>query len=116
MEISQKRASLSKAKCGSVEDFYTKYNASKASHNEYMKKLKAWEDKYGSGEDTSTPKDEPGKSETPKKMQENVATPKRQLNMVSLKAELQKKTAIVKERNEQMEHKIPKAKNRNIGL
>ena len=120
VELSQKRTSLGKiaikAKCGSVDDFYTKYNASKASHNEYQKKLKAWEDKYGSAADKPAPKDEPGKSETPKKMQENVATPKRQLNMVSLKAELQKKTAIVKERNEQMEHKIPKAKNRNIGL
>ncbi|MBQ6408639.1 MAG: MobA/MobL family protein [Butyrivibrio sp.] len=120
VEISQKRASLSKiaikAKCGSVDDFYTKYNASKASHNEYMKKYKAWEDKYGSGEGTSTPKDEPKGKETPKKTQENVSTPKRMLNMVSMKAELQKKKEVVKERDEHREPTIIKKKENNIGL
>ena len=45
------------------------------------------------------PRDEPRKKETPKKVQENASTTKRQLNMVSLKAELQKKTPIVKERS-----------------
>ena len=80
-----------------------KYNTSKASHNEYMKKLKAWEDKYGSGEDTSTPKDEPKEKETPKKTRENVPTPKRMLNMVSMRAELQKKKEVVKERDEHRE-------------
>ena len=104
------------AKCGSVEDFYTKYNASKASHNEYMKKLKAWEDKYGSGEDTSTPKDEPKEKETPKKTQENVPTPKRMLNMVSMRAELQKKKEVVKEGDEHREQKTTKQRNRNAGL
>lgn len=120
VEISQKRASLSKiaikAKCGSVDDFYTKYNASKASHNEYMKKYKAWEDKYGSGEGTSTPKDEPKGKETPKKTQENVSTPKRMLNMVSMKAELQKKKEVVKERDEHREQTATKQRNRNAGL
>ena len=36
--------------------------------------------------------------------------------MVSLKAELQKKTTIVKEQDEHREHKITKAKNRNVEL
>lgn len=120
VEISQKRASLSKiaikAKCGSVDDFYTKYNASKASHNEYMKKYKAWEDKYGSGEDTSNPKDEPKEKETPKKTQDDVSTPKRMLNMVSMRAELQKKKEVVKERDEHREPTIIKKKENNIGL
>ena len=120
VELSQKRASLGKiamkAKCGSVDDFYTKYNASKASHNEYQKKLKVWEDKYGSAVSEPAPRDELRKNETPKKVQENVSTPKRQLNTVSLKAELQKKTTIVKERDEHREHKITKAKNRNVEL
>jgi hypothetical protein len=120
VEISQKRASLSKiaiiAKCGSVDDFYTKYNASKASYNEYMKKLKAWEDKHGSGEGTSAPKDKPKGKETPKKTQENVSTPKRMLNMVSMRAELQKKKEVVKERDEHREPTIIKKKENNIGL
>ena len=120
VEISQKRAFLSKiaikAKCGSVDDFYTKYNASKASHNEYMKKYKAWEDKYGSGEDTSMHKDEPKGKETPKKTQENVSAPKRMLNMVCMKAELKKKKEVVKERDEHREQKTTKQRNRNAGL
>ena len=110
VEISQKRASLSKiaikAKCGSVEDFYTKYNASKASHNEYMKKLKAWEDKYGSGAGMSAPKGE----------SKGISTPKRMLNMVSMRAELQKKKEVVKERDEHREPIIIKKKENNIGL
>lgn len=93
-----------------------KYNASKVSHNEYQKKLKVWEDKYGSAVSEPAPRDELRKNETPKKVQENVSTPKRQLNIVSLKAELQKKTTIVKERDEHREHKITKAKNRNVEL
>ena len=80
-----------------------------------MKKLKAWEDKYGSGEGTSAPKDEPKGKETPKKTQENVSVPKRMLNMVSMKAELKKKKEVVKERDE---HRKPttKQRNRNVGL
>jgi len=120
VELSKKRASLGriaiKAKCGSVDEFYTKYNASKASHNEYMKKLKAWEDKYGSGAGMSAPKGESKGKETPKKTQEDVSTPKRMLNMVSMRAELQKKKEVVKERDEHREPTIIKKKENNIGL
>ncbi len=119
VEISQKRASLSKiaikAKCGSVDDFYTKYNASKASHNEYKKKLKVWEDKYGSTENTSAPS-EPMKKETPKKEADRVSAPKRQLNMVSMKAALEEKKAIVKVNDERNGRSVKKEKNRNAGL
>lgn len=87
-----------------------------ASHNEYMKKLKAWEDQYGSGEDTSTSKDETKEKETPKKTQDDVSTPKRMLNMVSMRAELQKKKEVVKERDEHREPTIIKKKENNIGL
>ena len=119
VELSQKRASLGKiamkAKCGSVDDFYTKYNASKASHNEYQKKLKAWEAKYGSTEETSAPS-EPVKKETLKKEVDRVSTPKRQLNMVSMKAALEEKKAIVKANDEQNGKSVKKEKNRNAGL
>ena len=119
VEISQKRASLGriaiKAKCLSVDDFYTKYNASKASHNEYQKKLKAWEAKYGTTEDTSTPS-EPVKKEAPRKESDRVSTPKRQLNKVSLKAALKEKKDIVKANDEQKGRSVKKEKNRNAGL
>lgn len=119
VEISQKRASLGriaiKAKCLSVDDFYTKYNASKASHNEYQKKLKVWEAKYGSAEDTSAPL-EPVKKEAPKKESDRVSTPKRQLNKVSLKAALKEKKDIVKARDEQKDRSLKRGKDRNVGL
>lgn len=119
VEISQKRAALGriaiKAKCISVDDFYTKYNASKASHNEYQKKLKAWEAKYGTAEDTSAPS-EPVKKEAPKREDDRVSTPKRMLNMVSMRAELRKKKEVVKERDEHREPTIIKKKENNIGL
>ena len=104
-----------KAKCLSVDDFYTKYNASKASHNEYQKKLKAWEAKYGTTEDTSTPS-EPVKKEAPRKESDRVSTPKRQLNKVSLKAALKEKKDIVKANDEQKGRSVKKEKNRNAGL
>lgn len=66
--------------------------------------------------DTSTPKDEPKEKETPKKTQDDVSTPKRMLNMVSMRAELQKKKEVVKERDEHRKPIIIKKKENNIGL
>ena len=119
VELSQKRASLGriavKAKCLSVDDFYTKYNASKASHNEYQKKLKAWEAKYGSTEDTSSPL-ESVKKEASKQEADRLTTPKRQHNMVSMKAALEEKKAIVRANDEEKGRLVKKDKNRNAGL
>lgn len=119
VELSQKRASLGriavKAKCLSVDDFYTKYNASKESHNEYQKKLKAWEAKYGSTEDTSSPL-ESVKKEASKQEADRVTTPKRQHNMVSMKAALEEKKAIVRANDEEKGRSVKKNKNRNAGL
>lgn len=51
-----------------------------------------------------------------KTQEENVSTPKRMLNMVSMKAELQKNKEVVKERDEHREQTATKQRNRNAGL
>lgn len=120
VELSKKRATLGriafKAKCGSVDEFYTKYNASKASHNEYQKQLKAWEAKYGSGEDTSTSKESTKEQKLSNRSEVDNSTPKRQLNRVSVKDALKEKKDVVKAYDEQKDRSLKKVKNRNAGL
>ena len=121
VELSQKRASLSRIAVkqgrGSVEDFYKKYEASRASHNEYKKALKEWEDKYGSTTDpeTSNTSATAKAKEEHKKTSEYEPTPKRQLNMVSMKAKLKEKTGEVEIRESQREHPV-KEKDRKQSL
>ena len=120
VELSKKRASLGriaiKAKCGSVDEFYTKYNASKASHNEYQKQLETWYAKYGTGENTSTPKESTKEQKSSNRSKVDTSTPKRQLNKVSMKAALKEKKDIVKAYDEQKDRSLKKVKNRNAGL
>ena len=115
MQISRKRASLGriaiKAGCGSVEAFYKKYEASRASHNEYKKRLQEWESRYGSNADPVT-KDET----TAKKVQPKKATvTNEQSGRISMKARLKEKTEEVKARESMREHPV-KAKYRNQSL
>lgn len=120
VELLKKRASLGriaiKAKCGSVDEFYTKYNASKASHNEYQKQLEAWYAKYGTGLNTSTPKESTKEQKSSNRSKVDTSTPKRQLNKVSMKAALKEKKDIVKAYDEQKDRSLEKVKNRNAGL
>ena len=120
MELSKKRSSLGriaiKAKCGSVDELYTKYNVSKASHNEYQKHLEAWYTKYGTGENTSTPKESTKEQKSSNRSKVDTSTPNRQLNKVSMKAALTEKKDIVKAYDEQKDRSLEKVKNRNAGL
>ena len=65
VKMSKQRALLGriavKAGFGSVEEFYKKYEASKSSHNEYIKTLKEWENKYGKTDDAKA-KNKPASS------------------------------------------------------
>ena len=88
---------------------------SKASHNEYQKNLKAWEAKYGSTEGTSSPL-ESVKKEASKQEADRLTTPKRQHNMVSMKAALEEKKAIVRANDEEKGKSVKKDKNRKTGL
>ncbi len=121
VELSKKRNSLGriaiKQGCGSVEDFCKKYEASRASHNEYKKTLKEWEDKYGSAEDSEAPaasaKAKP--KEQSNKTSEYTSTPKHLHNKVSMKTKLKEKTEEVDARESQREL-TAKEKDRNQSL
>ena len=77
-----------------------------------MKKFKAWETKHGFPEDVSATS-ESVKKEASKEEADRVSTSKRQLNMVSMKAALEEKKAIVKTNDEDKGEKVKRHKDRN---